>query len=114
MAGAIVTGAILVGIGALHLVYTYAAYPWLVSRLPRRLPRLGTDNAPTLVSIVIAARVARDQVEGLLQKVQDLLATVQRPCEVVVVADGPAQELTRGLEAMGDTRVKVANVPVGS
>src|SRR4051812_12078599 len=114
MAGAIVAGAILVGIGALHLVYTYAAYPWLMSRLPRRPPRPGPDQAPQLVSIVIAARVAPGQVEGLLQKVEDLLATVQLPCEVVVAADGPAPELMRGLAAMGDSRIRVVNVPEGA
>jgi cellulose synthase/poly-beta-1,6-N-acetylglucosamine synthase-like glycosyltransferase len=113
MTGATLIGAILVGLGALHVVYTYAAYPWLVSRLPRRAPKLADQiTAPDLVSVVIAARVsAQAQIDGLVAKVRQLLGTVWLPCEVVVVADGSSPALVAALEVIDDDRLRVVTVP---
>jgi cellulose synthase/poly-beta-1,6-N-acetylglucosamine synthase-like glycosyltransferase len=117
MTGATLTGAILLGLGALHVVYTYAAYPWLVSRLPRRAPKLSNQvtAAPSLVSVIIAARVnAQAQIEGLVAKVRQVLGTAWLPCEVVVAVDGSSTALAAALEGVGDDRLHVVTVPPGS
>jgi cellulose synthase/poly-beta-1,6-N-acetylglucosamine synthase-like glycosyltransferase len=116
MHGPTLIGAILLGLGALHVVYTYVAYPWLVSRLPRRTPKLASQvTAPRLVSVIIAARVStQGPIEGLVAKVLHLLGTVWLPCEVVVAVDGSAPALVTALDAIGDDRLHVVKVPAGS
>jgi len=116
MTGARLLGAILIGLGALHLVYTYIAYPWLVTRLPRCAPQPGAAlNAPRLVSVLIAARVSTQaQIDGLVAKVRHLLGTVWLPCEVVVAVDGSATALVSALEAIGDERIRSVTVPPAS
>src|SRR5712664_407922 len=116
MTGATLVGAILLGLGALHVVYTYAAYPWLVSRLPRRAPKLANQvTTPKLVSVIIAARVSTQaQIDGLVAKVRQLLGTVWLPCEVVVAVDGSSLALVRTLEALDNARLHVVTVPPNS
>ena len=113
MSAATLIGAILLGLGALHVVYTYAGYPWLVSRLPRRAPKLADQiTARNLVSVVIAARVsAQAQIDGLVAKVRQLLGTVWLRCEVVVAVDGSSRDLVTALEAIDDDRLRVVTVP---
>jgi cellulose synthase/poly-beta-1,6-N-acetylglucosamine synthase-like glycosyltransferase len=113
MTGASVAGAILVALGALHLAYTYAAYPWLVRRLPRREPRrTATETTPRLVSVIIAARInGPAEGDALVAKVRQLLATIGLPCEVIVAVDGEAPPLVAGLRALDDERVTVVNAP---
>src|SRR5712664_1217651 len=112
MTGARLLGAILIGLGALHLVYTYIAYPWLVTRLPRCAPHPGAAlNAPRLVSVLIAARVSTQaQIDGLVAKVRHLLGTVRLPCEVVVAVDGSSTALVSALEAIGVERIRSVTV----
>src|SRR2546428_12348219 len=86
MTDAASAGVLLAGLGALHCVYTYVAYPWIVSLLPARPPRPRVGPAPRLVSIIIAAR---DPGATVAAKVGELLGTVSLDCEVVVVLDGP-------------------------
>lgn len=100
----------MLGLGVLHLVYTYAAYPWLIRRLPRRPAQPETDHAPQLVSVIIAARISgKAQAEVLAAKVEWLLQTIRLPCEVVVSLDGGAGKavaLNRGVAmARGDMLV---------
>lgn len=108
-------GAVLLGLGAAHLLYTYAVYPWLVSLLPSRRPRDGGGGAnagtrPPLVSVVIAARAGADPAL-ITGKVRDLLRTIGRRCEVVVVLDGPDSHTAAGLAGIGDERVRVDVLP---
>jgi GT2 family glycosyltransferase len=103
MTGIGVVGAVLVGLGAVHLLYTYVVYPWVVSLLPARAPRPGTAR-PRLVSVVIAARAGG---HGIVDKVGNLLQTIRLPCEIIVVLDGPDPDAMTDLAALNDPRVKV-------
>src|SRR5690348_5804783 len=85
MTGAETTGAVLLGLGVTHFVYTYVAYPLIVSLLPARSSQ-GPSGTPRLVSIVIAARRPG---RAIAQKVGQLLRTVTTRCEFVAVLDGP-------------------------
>jgi len=117
MTGATLIGAVLLGLGALHVVYTYAAYPWLVSRLPRRAPKLPNQvtTTPNLLSVIIAARVnSQAQIQGLVGKVRQLLGTVWLPCEVIVAVDGSSGALATALEASGDPRLRIVTLPASS
>src|SRR5712672_2528106 len=116
MTGATLIGAVLLGLGALHVVYTYAAYPWLVSRLPRRAPKLpNLVTTPNLVSVIIAARVnSQAQIQGLVGKVRQLLGTVWLSCEVIVAVDGSSGALATALEAIGDPRLRIVTLPANS
>jgi len=117
MTGATLIGAVLLGLGALHVVYTYAAYPWLVSRLPRRAPKLPNQvtTTPNLVSVIIAARVnSQAQIQGLVGKVRQLLGTIWLPCEVIVAVDGSSGALATALQAIGDPRLRIVTLPANS
>lgn len=100
-------GATLVGSGVGHLLYTYVGYPFIISLLPARSPQPGSAPGPRLVSVVIAARSGE---QGITRKVQDLLRTIQLPCEIVVVLDGPDESVTAELVRLSDQRVKGAIV----
>src|SRR6266446_388509 len=104
MTNAASAGVLLAGLGALHCVYTYVAYPWIVSLLPARPPRPRAGPAPRLVSIVIAAR---DPGAPVAAKVGELLGTVSLDCEVVVVLDGPDPAALAALAEVADDRIKV-------
>ena len=104
MTDTLLLGCALVGLGATHLVYTYVAYPWIVSLLPARPARPRTDAAPQFVSVVIAAR---DPGAGIAAKVSHLLETVRLKCEIVVVLDGPDSAATAALAPLVGERTKL-------
>ena len=104
-------GAVLLGAGFAQLLYTYVGYPWLISWLPTRPPRLGPSVGPRLISVVIAARARR---KGVAHKVKSLLRTIRLPCEIVVVMDGPDAAVSSevaDLAALRDARIKVSVLP---
>src|SRR2546428_9971750 len=103
MTDAASAGVLLAGLGALHCVYTYVAYPWIVSLLPARPPRPRVGPAPRLVSIIIAAR---DPGATVAAKVGELLGTVSLDCEVVVVLDGPDPAALAARAEVADDRIK--------
>jgi len=109
----LVVGAALVGLGLVHLLYTYVGYPFIISLLPARPARPARPSlpgalvSPRLVSVVIAARSGE---QGITSKVKNLLRTIRLPCEIVVVLDGPDADVTAELRAVNDDRVKIAIV----
>ncbi|HVH68741.1 MAG TPA: glycosyltransferase [Gemmatimonadales bacterium] len=111
MADGVTTGGVLLGLAATHLVYTYVAYPLIVSLLPARPSRPAQGGrrreeraAPPSVSIVIAAR---DPGQAIAEKVGQLLRTVTLDSEIIAVLDGPDPGATAALAQLGDDRVKV-------
>jgi cellulose synthase/poly-beta-1,6-N-acetylglucosamine synthase-like glycosyltransferase len=104
----VATGAVLLGLAATHLIYTFVAYPLIVSLLTvRRLRpgrKAGGSRTPQLVSIVIAAR---EPGKAIAEKVGQLLRTVTLECEVIVALDGPDAEAVAALAGLSDDRVKL-------
>jgi cellulose synthase/poly-beta-1,6-N-acetylglucosamine synthase-like glycosyltransferase len=105
MTGGFWLGLGLAGLGALHLLYTYVGYPWIVSVLPVRPPRPGMTR-PRLVSVVIAARGG-----DVASKVRDLRQTIGLPYEIVVVVDGTDTAVAAQLREMQDARFRVEVLP---
>ncbi|HLQ69553.1 MAG TPA: glycosyltransferase [Gemmatimonadales bacterium] len=99
-------GITLFGLGAVHLLYTYVGYPWIVSRLPERPPSPSGRSRPQLISVIIAAGGG-----NLAGKVRNLLQTITLPAEIIVVVDGPDAAATSGLAEISDRRVRVEVLP---
>jgi cellulose synthase/poly-beta-1,6-N-acetylglucosamine synthase-like glycosyltransferase len=109
MTDAVWVGAVLAGLGAAHLLYTYVGYPWLISLLPARPPRPGGVLRRHLVSVVIAARGGVGA--AIVAKVTDLLGTIRLPCQIIVVVDGPDDSVSSALHEIADERLTVDVLP---
>jgi len=90
------------------MLYAYAGYPWLLRRLPDRPPRRGGEASPFSVSVVMAARGSRREVEG---KIRELLRAPSANLEAIVVLDGPDPEAAQALARIEDQRLTCIVLP---
>jgi glycosyltransferase involved in cell wall biosynthesis len=92
------------------LGYVVAGFPALVMALSRVRPKPFTeaDITPSLTVIV----AAHDEASVIGDKLRNLLATAYRgPLQVIVASDGSTDGTVAAVEAVGDGRVEVLDLP---
>ena len=86
----------IVWVGLIIVLYAYVLYPiavWALARLRRESPRAGaaTDAAPAF-SVVLAVHDEGSRIKSRVDEIVSLIATTRRPGEVIIVANGCADD----------------------
>src|SRR6516165_2666066 len=104
----------IVWVGLFIVIYAYLLYPiavWLLGRLRRQSPRAGAaPPAAPAFTVVLAVQDEGSRITSRLDELVALIATTRGPAEVIVVANGCADDTSALARAHPSPLVRVIEV----
>jgi poly-beta-1,6-N-acetyl-D-glucosamine synthase len=105
----------IIWVGLIIVLYAYVLYPvavWAVARLRRESPRASaTTEAAPAFSVVLAVHDEAHRIRKRLDELIALIATTRSPAEVIVVANGCADDTPALARSHPSPLVRVIELP---
>jgi biofilm PGA synthesis N-glycosyltransferase PgaC len=101
----------IVWVGLIIVLYVYVLYPiavWALARLRRESPRASAATEPgAAFSVVLAVHDEGSRIRSRLDEIVSLIATTRSPAELIVVANGCADDTAAQARAHTSSLVRV-------